>query len=163
MKDLIDIRLVLTQVLGFLLLVWVLGRFAWGPIVAQLEERRRRIAEAFEEAERRKAAADALKAKYEQEMRAIDVQAREKLQAAVAEGQKVAAEIKHQAHADANARIQRAEEEIVREAEKSKEVLKERIAGLSIRAAEKILRAELDEARQRKLVQAFLDEVGTKS
>ena len=40
MNGLIDIRLVLTQILGFLLLVWILGRYAWGPVVATLEARR---------------------------------------------------------------------------------------------------------------------------
>ena len=68
MQGLIDIRLVLTQILGFLVLVWILGRYAWGPVVAFLEERRRKIADEFEEASRRQAGADELKARYEQEL-----------------------------------------------------------------------------------------------
>ncbi len=159
MAGLLDIRLVLTQILGFLVLVWILGRYAWGPVVAFLEERRKKIADEFEEAARRQAGADQLKARYEQELKGIEVQTRQRILEAVAEGQKVAAEIRAQAHADAAARLARAEEEILHEREKAREVLKEQMAGLSIRAAEKILRQQLDDAAQRRLVERFLDEM----
>jgi len=161
MNGLIDIKLVLTQVLGFVLLVWILGRFAWGPLVAQLEARRAKIAAEFAEADRRKAEAAELKAKYEQEMRGIDVQARQKLQEAIAEGQRVAGEIKSQAQKDAQDRLVRAGEEVAREREKAKEVLKEQVISLSMRTAEKILRTKLDDPAQRKLAGEFIDEVGT--
>ncbi len=160
MNGLIDIRLVLTQVLGFLLLVWVLGRYAWGPIVAMLEDRRKRIADQFEAADRAGREANELKAKFEQELRGIEARARARMQEAIAEGQKVAGEIKQQAQSDAMARLERADEEIVREREKAKVLLKERVAHLSILTAEKILRARLDDANQRRLVNAYIDEVG---
>ena len=159
MGGLIDIRLVLTQVLGFLILVWILGRYAWGPVVGFLEERRARIAGEFEEAARRQAEADGLKAKYEQELKGIEAQARQRIVEAVAEGQKVAAEIKAQAQADAAARITRADEEIVHDQERAREMFKRQVAALSIRTAEKILRAKLDEPGQHALVERFIDEV----
>lgn len=160
MNGLIDIRLVLTQVLGFLLLVGFLGRFAWGPVVAMLEERRKRIADQFDAAERAQREADGLKAKLDAELRGIESRARVRMQEAIAEGQKVAGEIKQQAHADAAARLERANDEIARETEKAKELLKERVAHLSILTAEKILRAKLDDAQQRKLVDTYIEEVG---
>jgi F-type H+-transporting ATPase subunit b len=159
MSGLIDIRLVLTQILGFLVLVWILGRYAWGPVVAQLEARRSRIAAEFDDAARRQREADALKAKYEQELRGIESHARQRMLEAVAEGQRVAAEIRAQAQADATARISRADEEIVHDQEKARELLKRQVAQLSIRTAEKILRARLDDAGQRALVERFIDEV----
>jgi F-type H+-transporting ATPase subunit b len=82
------------------------------------------------------------------------------MQEAIAEGQKVAGEIKQQANVDATARIERANEEIDREREKAKELLKERVAHLSILTAEKILRTKLDDAQQRKLVETYIEEVG---
>jgi len=112
MNGLVDIKLLGTQVLGFLILVWILSRFAWGPIVAQLEARRQRIAGDFAEADRRQKAADELKAKYESDLRGIEVQARARLQEAVAEGQKVAAEMREQAQKEAQDRLAKAEDEI---------------------------------------------------
>lgn len=160
MENLIDIKLVLTQILGFLILVGILGRFAWGPIVSGLEARRQRIAGEFAEAERRQKEADAQKAKFEAEMRGIDALKRASIQEGIAEGQRVAAEIKEHAHAEAHARLERAEDEMAREREKAKELLKEQVVSLSIRTAEKILQSKLDDPAQRRLAAAFIDEVG---
>jgi F-type H+-transporting ATPase subunit b len=86
MANLIDIKLVLTQILGFILLVWILGRFAWGPIVSGLEQRRQKIADEFAEAARRQKAADGEKAKFEAELRGIDALKRASIQEGIAEG-----------------------------------------------------------------------------
>ena len=160
MNGLIDIRQVATQILGFLILLWVMRKFAWGPLLGQLEARRQKIAGEFAEAARRQAAADEARAKLEAQMRDIETQKRIKIQEGVAEGQRVAAEMRTQAQKDAHARLAHAEEEIARELEKSKELLKERMIDLSLRGAEKVLREKLDDAHQRKLVADFIDDVG---
>jgi F-type H+-transporting ATPase subunit b len=157
--NLIDWRLVGTQIIGFLLTVWLVRRFAWAPLLKVLEERRQRIAAQFQEAERQQAEAAALKARMDQELRGIEAQARKRLQEAVAEGQRVAGEIRTQAQQEATQRIGRAEDEIAREREKAKELLKEHVVSLSVRAAEKILRREIDGPAQRKLVAEFIDQV----
>jgi F-type H+-transporting ATPase subunit b len=154
----IDIPQVLTQILGFLILVWGLRQFAWGPLLGMLEARREKIAGEFREAERLQAEARELRARYDQELRGIEAQARARLQEAVVEGQKVAAEIKVQAQAEAQRRLERARDEIAHEGEKAKQVLKERIIDLSLRSAEKILRRELDDAAQRRLTAEFIEE-----
>lgn len=158
--NLIDFRMVGTQVLGFLVLLWALSKWAWGPVTAVLEARRQKIAGEFAEAERRQHEADGMKAKLEAELRGIDAQARARLLESVAEGQKVAAEMRTQAQKEAQERLARAADEILREREKAKEVLKEQVISLSMRTAEKILRSKLDESAQRKLAGEFIDEVG---
>ena len=55
--------------------------------------------------------------------------------------------------------MQQASDEIAREREKAKEILKEQMIALSVRAAEKILRQKLDDQGQRKLAGEFIDEV----
>jgi len=158
--NLIDFRMVGTQVLGFLVLLWALSKWAWGPLIAQLEVRKQKIAGEFAEAERRQHAADALKAKLEAELRGIEAQGRAKLMESVAEGQKVAGEMRAQAQKEAQDRLARAADEIMREREKAKELLKEQVIALSMRTAEKILKSRLDEPAQRKLASEFIDEVG---
>jgi F-type H+-transporting ATPase subunit b len=159
MNGLIDVGQVLTQILGFLILLWAMRKWAWGPILATLEARRERIAGEFAAADRARAEAAELRAKYEAELRTIDAQARQRLLEAVAEGQRAAGEIRQQAQRDAQARVVRADEEIAREREKAKELLKEQVVSLSMRTAEKILRQKLDDPTQRKLVGEFVDEV----
>lgn len=161
MNGLIDIQVVVTQIIGFVIFVLIMRAMVWKPMLAHLEARRQRIAGEFADAERRQHEADQLKAKYETEMRTIEATARQRLQEAIAEGQKVAGEIKVQAQKQAQDRLQRAEDEMMREREKAKEVIKEQVIGLSIRTAEKILRTKLDDPAQRKLASEFIDEVGS--
>src|SRR5438876_1230942 len=146
--NLIDFRLVGTQILGFLVTLWLLRKFAWGPLVGMLEARRQKIAEDFRAAEHARDEARDLKTAYEQKLRAADVEARGRIQAAVAEGQQVAAEIKTQAQAEAARRLERALDEVAREREKAKEQLKQQVVRLSLRTAEKILRQKLDDPAQ---------------
>ena len=161
--NLIDPKIVVTQILGFLVLVWALRKWAFGPLLAMLEARRLAISAEFASADRAKSEAGELKSRYEQEIRAIEAQARARIQEAVAEGQQVAGEIRSQAQAEAVQRLERAQDEIMREREKAKEIVKQQIIDLSIRTAEKILREKLDDPRQRKLVGEFVDEVGARS
>src|SRR6266581_6900950 len=131
--NLIDIPQVATQILGFLLLVWLLRKFAWGPVLKGLEDRRQKIAGDFREADQTKAEANELKGAYEQKLRGADTEARSRIQSAVAEGQKVASEIRAQAQAEAAQRLERALDEVAREREKAKEQLKQEVVRLSLR------------------------------
>jgi F-type H+-transporting ATPase subunit b len=157
--NLIDIRQVVTQVLGFLLMVWILSRYAWKPLLGALEARRQKIADEFQHADRLKREAEELRSSYDAQLRGIEARARQRLQEAVAEGHKVAAEIKGQAQREAVQRLERAGEEIAHERDKAREALKEQVIQLSMRSAEKVLRTKLDDPMQRKLVGEFLDEV----
>ena len=158
--NLVDVPQVVTQILGFLLMVWILRRYAWGPLIGMLEARREKIAGEFKEADRLKGEAVQLKARYEADLKGIEAQARQRITEAVAEGQRVAGEIRLQAQKEAAARLENAADEIMREREKAKEVLKGQIIDLSLRTAEKILRQKLDDPAQRRLAGEFIDEVG---
>lgn len=157
--NLIDLRLVFTQILGFLVLLWALNKWAFGPLLSVLEARRAKIAGEFAAAERAMAEAQEQKSRYEQELRGIEARARQRLTEAVAEGQKVGAEILKQAQAEAALRLERAKDDIERENEKAKERIKEQMIDLALRSAEKILRQKLDEPAQRRLAGEFIDEV----
>src|SRR5205085_5831267 len=109
---------------------------------------------------KRQSMADETRAKLELQLRDIEQQKRVKIQEGVAEGQRVAAEIQDVAHALAATRIQAGEDEVARELERAKEMLKEQMIRISLRGAEKILREKLDDAHQRKLMGEFIDEVG---
>ena len=157
--NLIDYRLVITQIAGFLILLWALQKWAFGPLRAVLEARRAKIAGEFAAAERAQALANEQKSRFEQELRGIEARARQRLTEAVAEGQKVGAEIRQQANAEAARRLERAQDDIARENENSKERIKERMIDLALRSAEKILRQKLDDPAQRRLAGEFIDEV----
>lgn len=160
MGSLIDIKQVLTQIVGFLIFLFLLRRFAWGPVLQMLEARQAKIAADLGEAERRKQEAAGLKARLEQELRGIDQQARQRIQEAVSEGQRIATEIRADAQAQARARLDRAEAEIEGERAKAQKSLHEDMARLAVGGAERILRKKLDETEQRRLIGEFIAEAG---
>src|SRR3954452_16080716 len=111
MHGLIDPNPVLHPILGSLHLLSGMRKCAWGPILASLEARRQKIAGDFEAARQAKADADATKLQLENELKGIEARARQRLQEAVTEGQKVAGEIRAQAQTEAAARMARAEDD----------------------------------------------------
>lgn len=157
--EIIDFSILITQILGFLIVLWVLRKVAWGPVLGKLEERRQKIAGDVASAETLRREAEELKAKYESELREIEAQARERIQLAVSEGQKVAEEIRAEARGEADRLRAKVQADIQSEYDKARAALKEDVVKLALGAAERLVSAEMDENRQRKLVEDFLSEV----
>ncbi len=160
MGSLIDWKQVATQIVGFLIFLFLIVKFAWGPVLQTLEARKAKIAGDLADAEGKKREAAELRARLEQELRGIDQQARVKIQEAVGEGQRIATDIKADAQAQARSRLDRAEAEIESERAKAQKSLHEDMARLAVAGAEKILRKKLDETEQRRLVGEFIADAG---
>ena len=150
---------VLTQIVGFLVVLWVLKRFAWKPILTLLEERRQKIKAEFDSAAGRKEEANQLFASYEAKLAEIDAAARAKIQEAVSEAQKIAADIKEEARKEGRELVVRSQAEIAREISKAKVQLKEDMVAISLTATEKIIFQKLDEPGHRRLIDEYLSRV----
>jgi len=150
---------VLTQIVGFLIVLWVLKRFAWKPILTLLEERRQKIRAEFELAAQRKEEANQLFASYEAQLKEIDAAARAKITEAVSEAQKIANEIKEEARKEGRELVVRSQAEIAREISKAKVQLKEDMVTISLTATEKIISQKLDEPGHRRLIDEYLSRV----
>lgn len=150
---------VLTQIAGFLIVLWVLKRFAWKPILALLEERRQKIKAEFDAAAQRKEEANQLFVSYEAKLKEIDAAARAKITEAVSDAQKIAADIKEEARKEGRELVTRSQAEIQREIAKAKVQLKEDMVAISLTATEKIISQKLDEPGHRKLIDEYLSRV----
>ena len=155
----IEIQQVLTQIVGFLLLLWLLRKYAWGPLLGVLDARRLRISSELEGIEKGKASLAQMKLDYETKMTEIENQARLKVQDAVVQGQRAAKEIADAARAEAHAILEKAKENIDREIAKAKVQLREEIASLAVSGAEKIIRQELDSRKNKELVLQYIDQM----
>ena len=159
----LDVQQVISQALSFLLLLWVLRRFAWRPLLAMLDERRARIAQEFQQAAQRKAELERLQEEYGKRLAVIEEEARSKIQQAVLEGKRIAAEIQEQARAQGLALITKSKETVELEIAKAKVTLRDELAALTIGAVERILHEKLDAEKDRQLVNAVLDELERES
>ncbi len=156
-----ELAQILTNIVGFVIVFWVLKRFAFGPLLKMLEDRREKIRADFDEADRAKAAAEKLEADYAERMKNIEAEARQKIQEAIGDGRQVAAEIKEQAHTEARGIIEKAKADLVRDIAIAKIELKEEIVAMTLAATRKVIAESLDDKRHRKLINDFIDQVET--
>lgn len=143
----------------FIVLVLVLRKFAWRPILQVLEEREEKIRSSLEQAERARAEAAELLKQNERNMARAEEEYQRIIREAKTIGEKMKDEIIARAHQQAQRNLQLAREEIARETEAAKQRLRVEVADLAIRAAEKILDETLDAPRHRRLVENFLNEL----
>ena len=159
----LDVQQVISQALSFLLLLWVLRRFAWRPLLAMLDERRARIAQEFQQVAQSKAGLERLQKEYGKRLAVIEDEARSKIQQAVLEGKRIAVEIQEQARAQGLALITKSKDTVELEIAKAKVTLRDELAALTIGAVERILHEKLDAEKDRQLVNAVLDELERES
>ena len=155
-----EFGLIFWQLVIFLLLLLLLGRFAWKPILNSLHEREQGIEEALRQADRAKQEMQSLKAGNEQ----LLVDARRERDQTLKEGQNIAAQLIEKAKATATEEgarlIQQAYEAIQQEKNQALAEVRNTAAQLSVDIAERLLRRELtDPVAQQKLVDDYLKDV----
>ena len=155
----LSLQEILTQALGFVLLVWVLKRIFWKPVLGALEARRQKIEEAFRQIENQKKEIESLRSDYTSRIAKIEEEARGKLQEAVDEGRRVSREIQEKSRDEAKAILTRSKEDLGLEIAKAKIELRREIAGLTLLAAEKLLREKMSEEKHREKILEMIDEL----
>ncbi len=155
----VDPGLFVWTLLVFLLVLWVLGKFAWGPILGALDAREQGIRKSIDDAAAMRAEAQLLLEEHRKQV----ADARRQSQEIVAEGraaaERVGREIQDRAREEANRIVERARAEIERERDAALGKIREEAVELALAAASRLLRERLDEDRDRVLVQQFLSEL----
>lgn len=151
--------LIIWTMITFALLVVVLGKFAWKPILQALQAREHEIADALRKAEEAKKDAERM---MQENKIAIDKASNETARL-IAEGRAMAEQLKNDIVAKANESakkmLDQAKEEISREKDAAMTQLRSEVAELSITVAEKILDESLDGAKQKKMVDKVLQQL----
>jgi F-type H+-transporting ATPase subunit b len=153
---------IIIQIIAFLVMLWVMKRYGWKPLLGILEERRLKIQAEFDSIASQKEEVKQLALQYEERLKGIDAEMRKKIQEAIAQGQKISAEIQEDAQARAKEILQKTKSEVEGEIAKAKIELKNDMVNLVVNVTKKILQEELDASTQKKLIINFLDEVQMK-
>jgi F-type H+-transporting ATPase subunit b len=153
----LELPQLITHIIGFAITVWLLKKYAWGPLLGLLEERRNKIVSEFDEIEKEKAGVADLSAEYEAKLKDIDNERRAKIVEAVEEGKQLAAEVKANAQAEVKEFHEKAKAELEREVAKAKVQLRNDMIAMSMTAAEKFIGKKLDNDEHRRLIGDFID------
>ncbi len=149
----------LVNIIGFLIVWWVLARFVFGPIRSIKAAREKEIADNLQAAQSRREEMEALRKEYEQRLAQIEKEQRDRIEEATRQAHLAREQILAEARAESEKLIARGQAEIAREREKAMVELRDQVADLAIEAAEAVLRASLDDAHHRKLAREFLDDL----
>ncbi len=152
--------LIFWTTLTFLLLVFLLKKFAWGPILTAVKDREESIDNALKSAEKAREEMKNLQADNEK----ILAEARAERDAMLKEGRELRDKTidgaKEAAKAEAEKMIENAREQIEMQKRAAMTELKNQVAALSIDMAEKILRKELADAKkQEALINEMLEDI----
>ncbi len=151
--------LTLWTAITFLLLLVVLSKFAWGPIVKMLNEREGTISEAIESAKRERTEAEKLMAEQKAALATATREAAELAKRNQAEVETLRQELTAKARKEADELVASARKQIVEEKAKAVTELRGMVADLAIEAAGKLVKANLDEKAQRALVEDYLKQL----
>ena len=156
----IDWQFILISIVGFVLLLWVLMKFAFGPLVATLQARQDKIVADLDDAQAKRDEMIALQRDYETRLAAIEDEARDKIQAAVKEAQAARDEIITRAQNDAQAIVARGHAEIDAERAKSLTEARNQIVDLATLMARRSAMENLSAAGQSNLIDDAISRIG---
>jgi F-type H+-transporting ATPase subunit b len=156
-----DTGLMVWTLIIFAVLMFVLSRYAFGPLTRAVEARERSLQEAIDAA---KADRDAA-AKLLQEHQAQIEAARDDAQKYIAEGRAVAekmrADMIEQTRKEQQDMLERARRDIESEKDKAISQLRREAVDLALAGASKVIEQNLESQKNRQLVESYLSSIGT--
>lgn len=159
-KDLIT---AITTLVVFVLLLLILGRFAWGPILRGLNDREARIKKDLADAENARKAAEARLAEYQKQLADAEAKVRDLFAKATTDAEAAGTRIRMQAQSESEAIKDRATKEIEESKTRAIAQLHTESANLATIIAGKILRRNITESDQSELIRSSLAELGNAS
>jgi F-type H+-transporting ATPase subunit b len=151
--------LMIWTIICFLIVLFVLKKWAFGPIQQMIDERRERIRRALEEADEARAEARRLLEEHRKLIGQARSEAEEILSEARQVGRSMEQRVKEETEADRQRRLEETRRQIEAETRRALEQIRAEVAELTVVAAEKVTRKTLDEKDQRRLIDEAIGEL----
>ena len=155
-----DLGTIFWMIIVFAVVVVVLKKFAWKPILSGLYEREESIAGALNSARKARDEMKSLKAGNEELLAQAKREKESILREALAVKENIIAEAKAKAAAESQKNIEQARRQIQNEKQNAINEMKKQMTELSLMIAEKIIRKEMaDSKQQQEMVNRLIDEI----
>jgi F-type H+-transporting ATPase subunit b len=152
--------LIIWQIIGFSILLYILAKFAWKPILSALEEREKSIEDALKSAEIARNEMANLKAENEKILQEAKVERDQMLLKATETAKQIIEEAKEKAQIEGARMLENAKAAIETEKKAALEEVKVQVGILSLAVAEKILKKNFEnDAAQKALVEELVNDL----
>jgi F-type H+-transporting ATPase subunit b len=152
----LDTTLLVSTFILFIVFAWVLGKFAWGPLLKIVDDREQTIRTSVATAEKAAAEAKETLAQHQEMLRGAGREREEILARALKEAETARLELVEKARSDAEHIVERAREQIERDKTQAIADLRGQVADIAVEAASKIVKSSLTPEAQRKLVDDYI-------
>ncbi|MEA2512111.1 MAG: F-type H+-transporting ATPase subunit b [Thermomicrobiales bacterium] len=146
------------QLIAFIIFIFLLWRFAIGPITRVLDQRTERVRESMEAAQRMQQELQVTAARNEEVLAEARRQAQEILGQSRQQGEALVTRAQEAAAQQQEIFLAQARATLRAETEQARQQLRQEVADLAVAAAAKIVRKELDPATEARLIQETLAE-----
>jgi F-type H+-transporting ATPase subunit b len=151
--------LMIWTLVSFAITLYVLKRYAFGPIQKLIDDRRTRIRESVEEADRAREEARTLL----EEHKALIGQAKSDAEGILAEARKIAdaqqVRMREETEEDRKRQLDETKRQVDQAVQQAYQKLRSDVADLTLQAVEKVTRKSLDDADQKRLIDEALSEI----
>ena len=152
---------VLVSIVNFLVLLYLLRRFMWGPIMATLDSRAAKIREGLELTESARREREQLKQEVEKTLAQARREAAAMAERTTKAAEAAATDIRVQAKAEADRIREKGREDAQHLHDQALAQLRTEVASMVVLAASRILGKEINAEQHRALIERSLDEAGT--
>jgi F-type H+-transporting ATPase subunit b len=151
-----DPGLYIWTIVTFLVLVALLARFAWRPLLTALQERQERIRHALDDAKRAEEEMERVKRESAEIIRRAHVEASSIVSASRTDAERVREETKQKARSEAAAILAAAQRQIEAEALRARNEVRREAADLSVAIASKLIRRNISVEDNRKIIDEMI-------
>lgn len=155
----IDWKMLILQIIAFLIFVWVLAKFVYPTLIKTIDERQEAIEQTAKAAAEAEAHAKESEEKVEQALKQARKEAGEIISAAQKEAAAVSAEIEEKAKKQASHIASEAKEQIKQDIRDAKKALRSETTELVALATEKIVKQKVDAKTDKALIDSAIKEV----
>jgi F-type H+-transporting ATPase subunit b len=152
----IDWKLLAAQIINFLVLLFVLYKFAYGPILKMLDERTKKIEKGLKDSEEAQKKLVEMEAKEKAVLLSAREEAQKIIQKSEATAVQNAKDIEISAKEQSAKILEDAKKQIEQEKNKAMQAVKMEIADLVMRATEKIIDEKMDSAKDKELIEKII-------
>ncbi len=155
----VDPGLTIWTWLVFFAVLLVLYKFAWRPILQNLDEREKKIKKSIDEADKISKELDETLTKKKEIIQQANLEAKKIIDNSKENAEKLRAELEKKARDEANAIIDKAQKKIVAETQKALSDLRQESVNLSLEIASKVMQENLNNDKNTELAKKYLQEV----
>jgi F-type H+-transporting ATPase subunit b len=148
------------EVIAFVLMILILGRYVYPRVMAAAEARQRQITEQLAQAERARQDAEARLNDVDARLQEARRQGAEIIEGAGRSGEQLRLQLRAQADEEARRIVENARRDIEAERQKAIDSVRGQVADLVVAATEKVVGETLDEKRHRALIERAIAQVG---